>query len=114
MLVNSEAITEQKSKKGHRHSSLLMAYDALLLLAVAAFMLVLYPSEAQKLLRLHKQRCSLVKSRAHKGRQQDCLRTAKLPRILGVTDGELRLPHQLFINFSWSGHAMTMPQLGST
>ena len=49
MLVNSEAITEQKSKKGHRHSSLLMAYDALLLLAVAAFMLVLYPSEAQKL-----------------------------------------------------------------
>lgn len=49
MFVNSEAITERKNERGHKHSALLMAYDAVLLLFTVLLLLVVYPSEAQKL-----------------------------------------------------------------
>ena len=49
MLVNSEATTEQKNKRVHRHSVLLMVYDAALLLTAVLLLLVIYPSEAHKL-----------------------------------------------------------------
>ena len=49
MFVNSEAITERKSERGHKHSTMLMAYDAMLLLTAVLLLLVIYPSESQKL-----------------------------------------------------------------
>ena len=50
MLVNSEAIATQKiEQRGHRHSAMLMAYDAVLLLTAILLLLVVYPSETQKL-----------------------------------------------------------------
>ena len=49
MLVNSETIIEQKNKRVHRHSALLMVYDAILLLMAVLLLLVIYPSDTQKL-----------------------------------------------------------------